>query len=231
MHCNHKLSLALAIALGCTLSAPDQAKAQILKKMKGQAERMLEARKAKADSAAVARVSQTVDSTLEKTGRGVSTVVDKAAGVAETVVARTEQGVIDAASRLRNGDGSAVDKLATDLAAGRATLPEITFEGHTDQLAPAYAPYLDRLARLLESQPTAFLVEGHVDATMDAAADLALSEKRAAAVKAGLVAAGIPPTRLFVMGLGSTRPLAFPSGPQEGVGAATNARIEIARMQ
>ncbi len=69
---------------------------------------MLEARKAKADSAAMARVGQTVDSTLEKTGRGVSTVVSKAAGVAETVVARTEQGVIDAASRLRNGDGPAV---------------------------------------------------------------------------------------------------------------------------
>lgn len=223
------LSLGVAIVFGCALAAPAGVEGQILKKIKEEAERRLEARKAKADSAAMARVAQTVDSTLEKTGRGVGTVVGKAAEVAEAAVARTEQGVADAASRLKGGD-SDVDKLAADLTAGRATLPEIRFDGSTDQLATGSAPHINRLAKLLESQPGAFLIEGHVDATADAAADQALSEKRAAAVKAQLVAAGIPATRLFVMGRGSTRP---PESTQSNAGAdgGGKTRIEIARMQ
>ncbi|MBC7791043.1 MAG: OmpA family protein [Anaerolineae bacterium] len=231
MDYKRSLSLLLALAASYALAAPGGAEAQILKKIKEQTERRLEARKAKADSAAIARVGKAVDSTLEKTGRGVSTIVDKAAGVAETVVARTEQSVADAASRLRNAGGSASDQLASDLAAGRAVLPEIRFEGHTDQLTAASAPHIAHLAKLLEGQPTAFLIEGHVEATMDAAADLSLSEKRAAAVKASLVAARIPATRLFVMGLGSTRPTAVQVASQVGAGVGSNARIEVARMQ
>ncbi|MFN2398484.1 MAG: OmpA family protein [Gemmatimonadaceae bacterium] len=231
MERKHRLSLGLAIAFGCALTAPVRAEGQVLKKMKEQAERRLEARKAKADSAAMARIGQTVDSTLEKTGRRVDTVVSKAAELADAAVAKTEQGVADAATRLRNVSASAPDQLAADLAAGRAVLWEIRFEGNTDQLAVGSAPHIDRLARHLEHQPGAFLIEGHVDATADAVADQALSEKRAAAVKERLVAEGIPAARLFVMGLGATRPPAPESVQQAGAGATGNARIEVARMQ
>ena len=50
----------------------------------------------------------------------------------------------------------------------------------------------------------------------------ALSEQRAAAVKAALVGAGSSPMQLAAVGYGATRPIQ---------GAKSNARVEIARTQ
>jgi hypothetical protein len=71
------------------------------------------------------------------------------------------------------------------------------------------------------SNPRQFLIEAHVDGKQSAAAQ-ALSEQRAAAVKAALVAAGSSPIQLAAVGHGATRPIA---------GAKSSARIEIARTQ
>ena len=211
----------LALAVGAGQLAPTPAHAQLLKKIRNQVEQRVEAAKARADSAALARASQTVDSTLAKTERGVDTVVSKTAGVADAVVGKTEELVSSAAGALSGtGDDK---KLAAELETGRVVLAEVRFVGATDQMEDSSEPYLERLAKLLAQQSGTFLIEGHVGDVGSAAANHALSEKRSAAVKARLVAAGVPAERLFAMGLGAMRP---PTDPK-----ASHARIEIARMK
>lgn len=210
--------LAIAVAAG-QLATPAHAGAQVLKKIRDQVGQKVEAAKARADSAAVARAGRTVDSTLAKTGRAVDTAVSKTAGAADAVVDKTRAIVSSAAGALGAADDD--EKLAAELATGRVVL-EVLFVGTTDELADGSEPQLERLARLLEEQSATFLIEGHVDDAGNAAANQALSEKRSAAVKARLVAAGVPAERLFAIGLGATRP---PTGPK-----ASHARIEVARM-
>jgi outer membrane protein OmpA-like peptidoglycan-associated protein len=213
--------VAVAVAAG-QLSVAARADAQVWKKIKDQVEQKVDARKAKADSAAAARVGQTVDSALAKTGRGVDTVVSKAGGIADAVVNKSGDVVSNAAGALRGKDADE-ERLAAELEAGRAVLAEVRFDGTTDQLTDAAAPHLERLAKLLRARSGTFVIEGHVDDSGSAGADQSLSEKRAAAVKARLVAAGVAADRLFAMGLGATRP---PSDAR-----TSRARIEVARMK
>lgn len=203
------------------VAVPAHADAQVLKKIRDQVEQKVEAAKARADSAAVARAGRTMDSTLAKTGRGVDTAVSKTVGVADAVVRKTGDIVSSAAGALRATDDD--EKLAAELETGRVVLAEVHFVGTTDQLADVSQPQLERLARLLKEQSATFLIEGHVDDGGSAVANQTLSEKRSAAVKARLVAAGVPTERLFAMGVGSTRP---PTDPN-----ASHARIEVARMK
>jgi outer membrane protein OmpA-like peptidoglycan-associated protein len=213
--------IAIVVA-GAVTSAAGTADAQdVLKKIKEQTRQKIETRKARTDSVAIERVGASVDSTLEKTGRGVDTVVNRAADIADVAVDKTANAMSMAAGALtRNDDADAA--LAAALASGRAAFPEIRFEEGTDVLAQSAEPHVARLARLLATQPGIFVLEGHVDATGDDAVDGALSERRAAALKARLVAAGVPAEQLFAMGLGATRPVP---------GAVRSARMEIARVQ
>ena len=197
---------AIAVAAG-QLAAPTPAGAQVLKKIREQVGQKVEAAKARADSAAVARAGRTMDSTLAKTERVVDTAVSKIVSTAAGALSATD----------------ADETLAAELETGRAVLAEVHFVGTTDQLDDASEPQLERLARLLKEQSATYLIEGHVDDGGSAAANQALSEKRSAAVKARLVAAGVPAERLFAMGLGATRPPTDPTTSQ--------ARIEVARMK
>jgi outer membrane protein OmpA-like peptidoglycan-associated protein len=111
--------------------------------------------------------------------------------------------------------------VAAALAAGRAVLYGLRFTEGTAMLDPASGPLIGQIAGALARTPGQFLIEAHVDGKSPAAAQ-ALSEQRAAAVKAALVAAGSSPMQLAAVGYGATRPLA---------GAKSSARIEIARTQ
>jgi outer membrane protein OmpA-like peptidoglycan-associated protein len=214
---NALVAMAAIVIPLAQLAVPAHADAQLLKKIRDQVAQKVEASKARADSAAVARAGQITDSTLAKAARGVDTAVSKTAGVADAVVGKTEEIVSSAL-------GSTADqKLAAELETGRVVLAEVRFVGTTDQLDDASQPHLERLANLLKKQSATFLIEGHVDDVGSAAANQALSEKRSAAVKARLVAAGVPSERLFAMGMGATRP---PTDPK-----ASHARIEFARMK
>lgn len=67
-------------------------------------------------------------------------------------------------------------------------------------------------------------VEGHTDSQGAAAANQALSERRAGAVRDTLRAAGVEAGRIEVAGLGASRPLADNASPQ---GRARNRRVEL----
>ena len=72
------------------------------------------------------------------------------------------------------------------------------------------------------------LIEGHTDATGDAARNIDLSKRRADAVKAVLVAQfGIGTDRLTTAGLGAGKPI---DGNDTPLGRAQNRRVEFVKQ-
>jgi outer membrane protein OmpA-like peptidoglycan-associated protein len=212
-------TLLTAVALAVAV-VPARAEAQdLLKKIRDQAVKRVEERKAKVDSAVVKTAAGAVDSTLEKTGRGADAVVSKVGGVAEGAITRTERGVRSALTR----DDDSAELLAAQLATGHAVVREIRFAANSDQLVESAVAELKRLAKALAATPGTFLIEGHTDSLDTPETARALSERRASAVKAHLVAEGVPAARLLAVGYGAARPAAD--------GGAGNARIELTRAQ
>ena len=89
-------------------------------------------------------------------------------------------------------------------------LDVVEFAPGTATLNPRSTPTLDAVAATLCGNPSIELVEvqAHTSGVGDEAANLTLSEQRAAAVVAYLVAAGVEPARLSPQGYGDTQPLA-----------------------
>lgn len=112
------------------------------------------------------------------------------------------------------------------LDAARSVDLAVFFAFDSAEVTPEAEALLAELARALAAPALAaerFLVAGHTDARGGAAYNLALSERRAASVRAHLVARhGIDPERLLSVGLGETRP-ADSTDPTNAV----NRRVEI----
>lgn len=81
------------------------------------------------------------------------------------------------------------------------------------------------LATVLAGYPGHIMsVEGHTDSVGDAEANQVLSERRAAAVRAALIAEGVDPLWIGARGFGELRPVA---SNQTAAGRAANRRVEI----
>ena len=105
----------------------------------------------------------------------------------------------------------------------------ILFATGSDVIRPESTPTLKEIAAMLSEHPDLKLtIEGHTDNVGADAANLALSEKRAAAVKATLVSQfGVSGDRLTTKGLGATKPSA-PNTTAEG--RQTNRRVELVKQ-
>lgn len=103
---------------------------------------------------------------------------------------------------------------------------KVFFEVNRTELLVESLKALDALVAVLLSHPEILTVriEGHTDATGEAAANLVLSKGRAESVRKYLVDQGIAPERLRAEGLGESRPLQV--GDSEDVNA-TNRRVEF----
>ena len=195
--------IALVAAAAATPAPLD---AQVWKKVKSSVAQRVEARKHKADSAVVRAATGVVDSTLAQGNRVVDAGATQVGKATSAAINRTERGVVGAFTS--GGSRSFADRFAGDLAGtGRATaLRGSDFAPGSAELLPSADPVLKAIATALKADRSAHLVEGHSDASGDDAADRALSEQRAAGVKARLVALGVPSAKLFAMGYGATRP-------------------------
>jgi outer membrane protein OmpA-like peptidoglycan-associated protein len=110
----------------------------------------------------------------------------------------------------------------------RAEVPGIYFSFASAILDPASTPALDRVAAMLERHAEWTLsIEGHTDSVGNAAANQKLSQQRAEAVRAALIARpGIAAQRVTATGYGSTRPRESNATIE---GRARNRRVELVR--
>ena len=112
---------------------------------------------------------------------------------------------------------------------GRFVTHGILFDTDSDRIKPESAAAIQSIAKGLAADATLkLLIEGHTDASGNAAHNLDLSKRRAEAVKAVLVSQfDVAASRLTTAGLGSTKPLDTNDTPQ---GRAQNRRVEFAKQ-
>lgn len=113
-------------------------------------------------------------------------------------------------------------------AEGRVATQGVFFDTGSDRIRPESAPTLKEIGDMLRQHGSLELViEGHTDNVGDAAFNLGLSERRAAAVKAYLESEfGIAPGRLQASGFGVTKPAASNDTPE---GRQQNRRVELVK--
>jgi len=214
----HLLLALCTVAVACAVT-PDCAHGQsILKRVRDQAARRVAEGRAKIDSTVMKTTGTAVDSAVSKTNRGADAVAGRVTNVANGALAATERGFNQAL-----GGTSPKNTLATRLAEGRLVLDDVRFVAGSDQLDPSSDATLKALASALTATTGTFLIEGHTDASVDVALAQQLSQQRASAVKARLVATGVAAERLLAVGYGSTRP--------NGANTQASARIEVLRAQ
>ncbi|HEX9704406.1 MAG TPA: OmpA family protein [Gemmatimonadales bacterium] len=111
---------------------------------------------------------------------------------------------------------------------GRVATQGIFFATGSDVLRPESTPVLKEIVAMLqEHAELKLLIEGHTDNAGDDAANLALSDKRAAAVMRYLVErAGVDASRLDARGLGESKSVASNDTPE---GRQQNRRVELVR--
>jgi outer membrane protein OmpA-like peptidoglycan-associated protein len=105
------------------------------------------------------------------------------------------------------------------------TLGDVVFDAGKATLQSSAMTAIDRLAQLLSVYPERSVrIEGHTDSVGDAAANQALSERRAAAVRDALLARGVDAARVEAVGFGATHPIA---DNRTESGRQKNRRIDI----
>ncbi|MEK7667645.1 MAG: OmpA family protein [Gemmatimonadota bacterium] len=132
-------------------------------------------------------------------------------------------------SNFRVAAGGAELSYTELVARGRIATQGILFDVGSDRIRPESSPTLLAIAALLREHPELRLtIEGHTDGVGGAAANQALSERRAQAVSAALTSRyGIAADRLVAAGFGASRPVASNDTAE---GRQANRRVELVRM-
>lgn len=105
------------------------------------------------------------------------------------------------------------------------TLGDVLFDTGKSQLLADGTRNMAQLAEFFRRNPErSASIEGHTDSVGNSDSNQALSDRRAAAVKAALVRMGVPADRLTARGLGEDAPVADNDTP---TGRQMNRRVEI----
>jgi OmpA-OmpF porin, OOP family len=128
--------------------------------------------------------------------------------------------------RIAEGLPDTRSKLLTE---GRMISYGIYFDVNSDRIKPASAATIKDIARVLTENPTLRIsIVGHTDSDGDDAANLDLSKRRAASVKAELLSLyNIEPSRIETDGKGETQALVPNNNP---LNKAKNRRVELIRL-
>jgi outer membrane protein OmpA-like peptidoglycan-associated protein len=115
------------------------------------------------------------------------------------------------------------------VAAGHVATQGLLFDTGSDKLRPESMPTLKAIAAMLEQHSDLRLrIEGHTDNVGAKDANRALSDKRAAAVKAALVGEyRVAAARLESKGFGDAKPTGTNATPE---GRSNNRRVELVKM-
>lgn len=117
-------------------------------------------------------------------------------------------------------------KLITE---GKFVTTGITFDVNSDKIKPTSYGTLKDIANVLSENPNVKVkIIGHTDSDGDAAKNVELSKKRAAAVKAAFISEfKIDETRMDTDGVGATKPL---GDNKTAEGKAQNRRVEFVKI-
>ncbi len=128
--------------------------------------------------------------------------------------------------RVATGGGmNMIDRLTKD---GRIVTHGILFDSNKATLKPESMGTISQIVKMMQETPGLRLeVDGHTDADGDAAKNQALSDARAAAVKAVIVAQGVDQGRLSTKGFGASKPVGPNDTPE---GKANNRRVEFVKV-
>ncbi len=123
------------------------------------------------------------------------------------------------------GTGGSIERQCIELFRTALRGRKIAFARASAELGTASMPLLDELIQIAVDCPASMIeITGHTDNSGSEAVNLALSQQRADAVAAYLVASGIAERRLTAVGVGSSHPLVADDTPQ---GRRLNRRIDI----
>jgi len=103
---------------------------------------------------------------------------------------------------------------------------ELTFDSGSSAVKPQFDATLHEIARTVKTRSQTYVdVFAHTDTSGTPQGNVALSDKRAAAVAAYLASHGVPKARIASKGLGESAPLYSPETSEEE--KAANRRVEI----
>ena len=127
--------------------------------------------------------------------------------------------------RIAEGGKKLYDRVMAD---GKFVTRGILFDINKAQLKSSSMGVINQVAKMMqEHTDLKFSIEGHTDSDGSEAQNLALSEKRALAVKNALTNSGIASSRLRVKGMGESVPV---SDNTTSEGKANNRRVEFVKF-
>ena len=171
---------------------------------------------------AVDAAGNAVDATGKAIGNAAGNAVDAAGNAVDATgkaIGDAASATVAAASKALEGvtfaAGSVGEKFTTFLASGSEgngkgfAFNNLNFAVGSANIAASSLSEVDNLAKALVAYPSVHIeIGGHTDNTGSATNNLALSGKRAAAVKARLMEKGVDASRITTKGYGDTAPVA-----------------------